>query len=559
MVPDSRIREPLIFVLSLVLVLGLAPVSVLAADASARANLKPVPYPDIDKLKPGIRAILEPAMDRFQKLSTSPGVSDKQLAQAYGQLGLHFQAFGERKAADVAYANAEGLMPENFRWPYYRAVMQETEGHDEMARKFYGRAIELSPNYQPAHVRLGRLELKSGHYDQAAAQFVTALRQQASDAPALEGQAELAMHDGNPGRAIKLLKKALDIQPKADALHAHLAEAYRKAGNSDDAQAEAGKAGKREPVIRDPLLALVDAYTRSSEDWAKTALGEMAQGRDDSALRFFQLAITVNPANADAYVGMARLLASQGHMKEAHQYIGAAFRLAPDNPQAHLVAGYLLNADGKPAAALKEFRTAHSNAPDDPEIKGALANALMTSQQYADAAPLYLSLGQKRDPQSTKGDYLFYAGLAFLGADNCGKALDPLMQAVRLQPNDLATALTLARGVSSCPAASDAQRSQALAFTRNIYQRVQNVDSGASFAMALAANGKYDQAVKIQQRTLAASDAGHKAWEKQFLEANLRRYREHKPAQHAFAANDPIFKPSAPVGRPATAAKGAGG
>ena len=57
-----------------------------------------------------------------------PGATNEERGRAYGDMGMLFQAGEYYDAAEPAYLNAQALMPQEPRWPYFLAHLYKSEG-----------------------------------------------------------------------------------------------------------------------------------------------------------------------------------------------------------------------------------------------------------------------------------------------------------------------------------------------------------------------------------------------------------------------------------------------
>jgi len=80
-----------------------------------------------------------------------------------------------------------------------------------------------------------------------------------------------------------------------------------------------------------------------------------------------------------------------------------------------------------------------------------------------------------------------------------------------------------------------------------VFEATRSPEVGQTYAMALAENGRFDEAVKLQQETLIAYERSKLAVFRPALERNLERYRRREPVREGWAPEDPIFQPRSPA------------
>jgi Flp pilus assembly protein TadD len=103
------------------------------------------------------------------------------------------------------------------------------------------------------------------------------------------------------------------------------------------------------------------------------------------AADLFNDALKQDPANAQAYLGLATLSAD-GFDEKATEYIAKAIALDPRLVEAHELAANLLLEDAKPDEAVKEANTAVALRPDALDAMATLAAADLLADKDADAA-----------------------------------------------------------------------------------------------------------------------------------------------------------------------------
>jgi serine/threonine-protein kinase len=134
--------------------------------------------------------------------------------------------------------------------------------------------------------------------------------------------------DGNIDRAIALLEQAVTADNRSAAVHAQLADAYRrKHRNAPDAQWL--------KLARESALRAVELNGDLAS--ARTALGwvSLADGKRDESLREFGRAAELDPINAVPHLGLAMTYAAASDSRNAQAAYARAIELAPDDWRLH--------------------------------------------------------------------------------------------------------------------------------------------------------------------------------------------------------------------------------
>ncbi len=359
-------------------ILGLA-----VAFALAAGNLNaqspegpPLPLVDISALDPGVRQPLEAAAAALAALRAAPDPPPRDLAQAYGRLGLLYTVADLRPAAAAALENAARLDPSEFRWPYALGIVRRSDGAAPVARSHWEKALELAPAYAPLHVRLGDVLYDQGETEEAGGRYRQALLLDPDLAAAEVGLGRVAYDRGDDAAAATHFERALALQPAATTVHHQLGLAYRALGRRDEALRElaANRGGRLR--IPDPVLDEAALQLDSSQMHFSTGVDLLRRNEPRRALEAFERALAGRPE--DPYLAYNSALAhlALGDEVEAERWLRRALDLDPDFRNAHSNLGELLAADGRVAEAAEHFRRGHEIDPDDVSTHVAWAKAL---------------------------------------------------------------------------------------------------------------------------------------------------------------------------------------
>jgi tetratricopeptide (TPR) repeat protein len=164
--------------------------------------------------------------------------------------------------------------------------------------------------------------------------------------PALEMDAEANEMQGKWDQAEKNYRKILEEKPRYPGIHFRLARLLLSKPNpGPDFQDEAKKELQQELAI-DPGNAGADYV-----------LGELARETQDlpEAIQRFTKATQLNPAFADAYLGLGMSLLAQKSYADAVAPLQSAVKLQPENPTAHYGLATAYARTGRKEDADREF------------------------------------------------------------------------------------------------------------------------------------------------------------------------------------------------------------
>ena len=198
------------------------------------------------------------------------------------------------------------------------AVGDFNAGYDALLQKNYARAIErftsaiasgdLRPgNLALAHHYRGAEYLKTGHDDEAIADFDQAIALNPKLYTAYYDRAIALRHKGELTRAIADYSEAIRISPNVHYFYLHRGQAYAANHQLDEAVADYKQALFYQPESVPSFVALGDAY--------------MEQGRRAEALAAFQQAMRRKGNLLEVYPGIAAKLTALRAVPDANKLV----------------------------------------------------------------------------------------------------------------------------------------------------------------------------------------------------------------------------------------------
>ena len=194
--------------------------------------------------------------------------------------------------------------------------------------------------------------------------------------------AERLINAGDLKGAAEHYRKALEINPRLTGAHYELAETIFEASpNEPQAQADAEKE--------------LEAAIRFDGDNARTecVFARIAAKRSDldAAYAHYSRAFALNPQEAEAQIGLGRLLATKDKPQEALKYLRMAVQSDPLNGEAHYRLASISRTLGLKDEAAKEFRLFQEIKQTKKDLKELYRQMNKTpperEEQLPDAAP----------------------------------------------------------------------------------------------------------------------------------------------------------------------------
>ena len=345
---------------------------------------------------------------------------------AIGALCVAYHADMFFDEADRCYALASELDSSQWRWRYYRALIQAERGGGETLVENLRRVVNQASDFGPASQRLGDALFKAGKYDEAREAWERASTARASDdnqpsprhvievplaAYANVGLARIALAQGETMKAREILERVATDAPQFSSALRLLADVYRSLGRQTDADRFVYRANRLQPFAPylDPMVDDLARESRNSTlllrvsseanlavnaEWAEyltrralefdpenpetvVKLGRVLRtiGRNEEALEFFQRYHKMVPGD---FLGLAHIgscLSAMGRYQEAESYLRRAVA-GIDDPQTHYNLGLLLSITNRPTEAIAEYEKALARDPMHADARLNMATAL---------------------------------------------------------------------------------------------------------------------------------------------------------------------------------------
>lgn len=291
-------------------------------------------HPSLDGVEPALVEQIQAARQLIEDLNHAPAA---ELAEAWGEVGMLYQALELNEAALAAYDKAIQIDWLDGRWPYLSGMIEASLGNSERARQRFLIAMALQPGLaSSAWTRIGRLLLDSGQADQALVASERALRldDQSAAALAVHGEALLDLEQYQPAR--EALELALEIEPRANRLHYPLAMAWRGLGDTEAMQSELAKSGSIGVTPDDPVATYLAEHARGSRLHTLRARAAFQAGDHEAALALFERASKAASDDPIVWTNLGTVQASLLQYEKAITSLQRALELDPDSRTARL-------------------------------------------------------------------------------------------------------------------------------------------------------------------------------------------------------------------------------
>jgi tetratricopeptide (TPR) repeat protein len=361
----------------------------------------------------------------------------EELARLYHANGFLPQASScERALMDVD--------PTNARWPYLLAHTLGGYGELEEASQLVQRAIDLSPDYLPARIRLGDMLLKENEVERAAAVYSEVSARDPDNGYAAFGLARTDLAAGRATAARDRLQQLVARQPTFTPAWTLLLNIDEQLGDTQAAEAHrllSGSSGRP----RDMPDAWIDELMDDCYDPYRLAVAASAADPADDQARARQLlerAVAVAPSEDLAHRLLGNLLSDLGELSGARLYLERATALNPNEPDNWSALVRVLKTMGDATAANRALDSGLGHCPRSSAL------LLERGRRYAalgqnEAAIVDFEAARRLHPE--QGSAYIEIALAHFRLDRLEAGIAELRRVMTVEPDHPIALVLLAR------------------------------------------------------------------------------------------------------------------
>jgi tetratricopeptide (TPR) repeat protein len=497
--------------------------------APSRPPLRAVALPDLARAAESVQMQLRERYGALTRTTADPKASPSDLANAYGAMGTLLMAAEYREEAEACLLNAEGLDPDELKWPYYLAHLYKDRGEATKSEAAFERVLRLQPRHVPALVWLGDAYLDQGRPEAAQPLFERALAEQPQSIAAIVGLGRAAPARSDYARAAEQLERALALNPRESSIHYPLAMAYRGLGQEEKAEAHLRLRGPGAIRPTDPLMLELETMLESAVAYEVRGAKALDERDWKAAAAYFRKGIELAPGEPSLHHKLGTALFMSGDGRGAADQFDEALRLSPRFAKAHYSLGVLLAANGRTADALEHLNEAVRADPAYAEARVRLADVLRQRGRAAESLARYAEAAAL-DPRATDAP-LGYA-LALVDLHRYREGRDRLLDGMKQYPDRPAFVHALVRLLAAAPDATVRDGQAALRLMREVLAREpRSVEVGELMAMTQAELGQFGEAVTWQREALASAVRVSRPDLVRRLTDALARYEHRQPCR----------------------------
>ncbi|MGA2265427.1 MAG: tetratricopeptide repeat protein [Phycisphaerae bacterium] len=368
------------------------------------------------------------------------------------------------------YASSAALWKDNIAkypdqfLPYYNlGRILEDEGLDDEALEDYQKSLHLKPDFDKAYLSIGTILAKRNNYPQATLCF----------------------------------EKAMQLYPRSVTARMNLSAMLHLAGRNEEALYQ--------------LQQILRINDHNASVYINLARVSAHMGRLDEAIAYARRAVEIAPMDLNARMALATYLSQKGLATEAIAECRQAVKLDPDNAAAHSLLGLELRAVGRNDEAADEFRQVIQKQPSDAEAYNNLATTMVSRGDLAGALE---NFSHALALQPDNPDIEINLAFVLSSLNRPREAIELYRKALKVRPDWPPALSNLAWILANHPDASVHDPSQAVELAKRACDVTGNSQPGLleTLAIAYAASGQYDQAIKTATRAMElAKGAGDAA------------------------------------------------
>lgn len=237
-----------------------------------------------------------------------------------------------------------------------------------------------------------------------------------------------------------------------------------------------------------------DAETRNALGVSYIQLGRVAD-----AVAQIDASLQTRPELAMAHYNLGVIAMGERRYAEAVTRFERALRAQPDYPEAHNNLALVLEATGQPSAAVEHYRAAIASRPNHVAARNNLGRLLLARGEVT-AAREQFEWALRVQPE--QADVRYNLGRAYFANRQAREAVREWRVAVAQRPDSLIFVLDLAVALATNDSVKNPGEAVRLMESANKSARSENPAVLDVLAMAYAADGRYQLAVRTAQRAL---------------------------------------------------------
>ena len=262
---------------------------------------------------------------------------------------------------------------------------------------------------------LARLSSWLGRLDEASRTLAKARELLGNDVETMDLMGQNAAARNDPEQAIRLYRRAVEINPDYPDIRLHLGMELLNQGDPEEALAHLRRALELEP--------------NSAEAHTQLGIALAATGQRDQAVSHYRRALELRPRYAVAHNNLGAELGARNDIEQAIRHLEEAIEISPGYVDARVNLGYMHAAQGDYRDAVTQYTRALGLKPDSFEAHFNLGSALHQMGDSSRAVDSFVQALQI-DPLSAQGH--FNLGVALIALNRKREGMEHVQKAALL-------------------------------------------------------------------------------------------------------------------------------
>ena len=297
-------------------------------------------------------------------------------------------------------------------------IAADRAGNLKEAERHFAAAVKADPNSASARNNYGAILMRTGRANLAAVEFEQALKLDPDQPNALVNLAQIRFAADDLRASAELFKRALAIKPDVEVARALTVIALRLKDNS------AASTYYQNYVA-------TEGGTQTADARAELGAALFEAGLLKEAETELNAAVSLNPADADSTVRLARVYLARKEIPAAGRTLEAAVARGNDPAPVYALLADVYEQSGHVENAIPAMRLAIQRDPQSERYRFAYA-VLLTNSNAPGAAVIRLEESLKTFPSSSR--LWFALGFANFRLDKNDEAERALRKAIELDP-----------------------------------------------------------------------------------------------------------------------------
>ena len=316
-------------------------------------------------------------------------------------------------------------MSNNLNEEMRRAISFHKNGQLDQAEEIYKNVLISDPQQSDAQYLLGIISLNKGNYEAAIKLIDKAITIDPTKAPYYNDCAQAYTALGNTENAINYYKKAITLNKNNIEAYNNIGNIFREIGEHEQAIIHLKKAIDLDSTFTEGHYNLALTYNENNDYknavfyYNKTIeinpnffaaynnLGLIYKKNHDieTAFQYFKQAISINPKYLDAYSNLGYTYLLYANTDEAFRNFKIILNIEPTYIKAYMGMAIVMRHLNKQNEAISQLKKALSIKPDDPNVLSALGQTL-TELGKKEKAIKYFENAIKIKPSSYGAIYM---------------------------------------------------------------------------------------------------------------------------------------------------------